>query len=313
MTCQPSQLHTSAADSVTKNCPLCGSRTPRRIKTLDVQWAVKLWRDVYNIDITPEFRGVSQMELWRCGDCLVSFFLPDFLAGSQQMYSQLEEIEGYYPRTKWEFDVALKDLCGRERILEIGCGCGNFIALAQKQGLSVEGLEQNPRAIEEAVRRGFRVREGTAEDAARQSSNSYDALCSFQVLEHIARPGEFLRACCSILRPGGLLIFAVPNQRSYVRHALFPTDMPPHHMTRWTRASFVRVARFFPLRLTRTAYEPLTENQIEMYVDTYDSLFRRRGFVPHPWVRTRTIRAIRRLRLGRFIRGQNMYACYVRL
>src|SRR6266404_5051419 len=121
-------------------CPLCGSTNSRQLKLVDVEPVIALWREIYQIDIRPEFQNISQMELRECADCSISFFLPECLAGSAQMYAQLEKIEWYYMTRKWEYEIALKDLQGRERILEIGSGSGNFIALAKKEaGLTVEG------------------------------------------------------------------------------------------------------------------------------------------------------------------------------
>jgi len=266
------------------------------------------------IDIAPEFRGVSEMELWRCTECLLSFFAPQFLAGSPWMYTQLDNRGGYYIAQKWEYDTALVDLRGRQKILEIGCGSGRFMTLAKDAGLSVEGLEQNNEAISEAKRNGLRVREATVEDAAKQCPGIYDAVCGFQVLEHVANPKEFLDACCTLLKPGGLLLLAVPNQDSYVRHMVNPLDMPPHHMTRWTRETFRRMPVHFPLNLVRAAFEPLPDYQVGWYVDTYAKLLERQGFsvFMRPRIYSGAINLIRSSGLGRFLRGQNIYACYVR-
>ena len=281
---------------------------------IDVESAVTLWREMFQIDIRPEFRGITQMELWCCPECRVYFFAPQSLAGSARMYAQLANHGGYYVAQKWEYSAALDDLRDRHRILEIGCGSGSFMILAKEAGLLVEGLEQNTEAISEATRNGLQVREATVEEAARQSPGLYDAVCSFQVLEHVAKPKEFIDACCKLLRPAGLLLLAVPNQDSYVRHMVNPLDMPPHHMTRWTRKTFRRLPDHFPLRLVRTAYEPLTDDHIEFHVDTYAGALKRRGlgFLVPPGVTWRTYRLIRYLRLIRFLRGQNIYACYVR-
>jgi len=99
-----------------------------------------------------------------------------------------------------------------------------------------------------------------------------------------------------------------------VRHMINPLDMPPHHMTRWTREPFRRLPAHFPLRLIYTAYEPLVDGQVDLYVETYASILKRRGLsllVP-PWALARTGYLMRRLEIGRFLRGQNIYACYVR-
>ena len=296
-------------------CPLCRSAKTRKVRSIDVEPVIALWREFYQIDIRPEFHGVSQMELWCCVDCSISFFAPQCLAGSAQIYSQLADYGGYYVTRKWEYEAALGDLRGRQRILEIGCGSGAFMTLAREEaGLFIEGLEQNAEAISEATRCGLRVRKATVEDVAKQSPSMYDAVCSFQVFEHVAKPKEFLDACCTLLRPGGLLVLGVPNQDSYVRHMINPLDMPPHHMTRWTREALHRLQAHFPLKLVRTACEPLTENQIGLYMDTYASILKRRGlaFLIHPWIYWRTALLIRYLAVRRFLRGQNIYACYVR-
>jgi 2-polyprenyl-3-methyl-5-hydroxy-6-metoxy-1,4-benzoquinol methylase len=310
-----STVPTTASLASGARCPLCGSENTQQKKVIDLKPFVVLWEKFYGIDIKPELRGVAEVELRRCVRCMVSFFLPD-IAGSGAMYAGLEKLESYYAARKWEYEVALRDLAGRKKILEIGCGSGKFIAMAKSEaGLSVEGLEENEQAIEEARAKGLSVRRAKLDDLSESSAASYDAICSFQVIEHIPTLRDFVNACCSLLRPGGLFIAAMPNQRSYIRYMVNPLDMPPHHMTRWTRSTLLRLQRFFPLRVLHTGYEPLPEDQIQLCVDTYDSALRRHGlaFLLHPWLRTRAITGIQKLKLNRFMRGQNMYACYVRL
>lgn len=296
-------------------CPLCRSIKTRKMESMDVEPVIALWREYYQIDARPEFHNIPQMELWRCDDCEVSFFAPQCLAGSARLYSQLDKFDWYYAPRRWDYDAALKDLKPGQRILEIGCGSGNFIALAKDEaGLFVEGLEQNTEAIKQAAQRGLLVHGATAEDAAKQSPGMYDAVCTFQVLEHIAKPKEFLDACCALLRPGGMLLLGVPNQRSYIRHMINPLDMPPHHMTRWTREPLRRLQAHFPLRLLRVTCEPLSENKAEPYVDTYVGVLQRRGlgFLVPPWVGTRAVRFIRRPGVRVFFKGETIYACYLR-
>jgi 2-polyprenyl-3-methyl-5-hydroxy-6-metoxy-1,4-benzoquinol methylase len=298
-----------------RGCPLCGSLNVRRTKLIDVESLVPLWREWAGIDIRPEFRGVRQIEQWNCAECTVTFFSPQFLAGSPELYSQLDGFEWYYRPQKWEHDAALEDLTGCKRTLEIGCGTGSFMALVQERlGIKMEGLELNPKATADALRRGLPVREARVEDLARELPSVYDAICSFQVLEHVPSPREFLEACCTLLKPGGRLLLGVPNAESYIRHMVTASDMPPHHMTRWTADVFGRVQKKFPLKLVRTACEPLAEYQVEWYLDAYAGILWRHGlgFLVRPWIRTRAIRFLRHSGMRRFLTGETIYVSYVR-
>src|SRR5437773_2545199 len=128
-------------------CPLCRSVKTRKLRVIDVEPVVVLWRDFFKIDIKPEFGRVSEMELWRCRRCAVSFFLPGTLTGSGDMYAKLADYGGYYVGRKWEYEVAISDLRGHNRILEIGCGSGNFMTLAHNEAaLPIEGIEQSEHA-----------------------------------------------------------------------------------------------------------------------------------------------------------------------
>jgi len=118
-------------------------------------------------------------------------------------------------RTK-EFFSAVREL-GIERapdnILEIGCQRGFLLNEFQKQGAKkVVGIEpgvvkamvgEDGRKIE--VRTGFLSPENLPED-------DFDFIYSLQVFEHIENPADFLRILHSALRPGGQLMFAVPNE-----------------------------------------------------------------------------------------------------
>lgn len=297
------------------HCPLCSSPNTQTVKSIDVEPLVAEWHRSFQIDVRPEFHNLSAFELRSCSDCLLRFFTPDSLAGSAWLYAQLDKFDWYYQPRKWEFDAALKDLRGLRKIMEVGCGIGGFIALAQKQaGLELEGLEQNAEAVREAERRGLHVRMATVEEAAEQAPAKYDALCSFQVLEHVSRPGDFLRACCSLLRPGGRLLLGLPNTDSFLRYQFNALDLPPHHMTRWTLQVLSRLPQLLPLRLQRIELEPLADCHVEDFVDAYCSVFARGPLVPlrHPGIKARLSGLLRRSGLQQWLRGQTVYVCYER-
>ena len=64
----------------------------------------------------------------------------------------------------------------------------------------------------------------------------------------------------------------------------------------------------------RIAYEPLADYHVDGYVEAYTNLLASNGLriLTHPAVRSRLTRLIRQSVLRRFLRGQSIYACYLR-
>lgn len=92
----------------------------------------------------------------------------------------------------------------RDALLEIGCGNGFFLQQAQQQGWrQVRGVEPSTDAIAKAqpVIDGAIVHDVMR--AGLFAPESFDAVCLFQVLDHIPDPADLLAECRAVLRPGG--------------------------------------------------------------------------------------------------------------
>lgn len=135
------------------------------------------------------------------------------------------------------------------KILDIGCASGYFVRALLDNGWDAQGIDGNRRAIE-AGRVQFklesRISEGDLEDV--EMRGSYDAVCLFDVLEHLARPASMLRSATSIVKPGGLVMISVPNSRMSWRP---PLDYPPHHISRFSPEALVAAARENGLTIVR--------------------------------------------------------------
>ena len=120
----------------------------------------------------------------------------------------------------------------RGRLLDVGCSAGLFSELARDAGWEVLGIEPSRWLAD-------RARERLGEEAvlcARLEEvdlppGSFDAVCLWDVLEHVSDPEAFLAQAAAALRPGGLLALNVPNLQSWIARALgrrWPLLLPEH-------------------------------------------------------------------------------------
>ncbi len=117
-------------------------------------------------------------------------------------------------------------------LLDVGCGAGFFVREASEQGYSAEGIEFSREAVEFGMREGgVRLTEGDLLHA-QFAGRSFDIVTLWHVLEHLPRPVETLKKIRAILKPGGILILAVPNfdsvQARLFRGRWYHLEVPRH-------------------------------------------------------------------------------------
>lgn len=108
--------------------------------------------------------------------------------------------------------------CRSGRLLDVGCGSGLFLEEMQRAGgWQLQGIEPTASAAQYVRQRfGLPVTETLFEQAELEPEH-YDVLTLWNVFEHVYSPTTLLRKAWQALRPGGYLIFTVPNYESLSR------------------------------------------------------------------------------------------------
>lgn len=244
--------------------PICPAERVVVEKAFSRDEIVRRYSRYLGIDVTDDLAGCSQVLLCRGRESNLRFFWPRNLAGKGSFYEKLMTKPHYYLGDKWEHTVALEILPPKQRVLEIGCGSGHFLAMAREAGHFATGLEINDKAISEGRAGGLEIESGTIEQFADSCSSHFDVVCAFQVLEHVTEPCGFVEASLRCLREGGLAIFAVPNGEGVFSTLDVALDMPPHHMLRWNTAAFQYLTKLFPIVLEDVQFEPVSRLHLGM-------------------------------------------------
>jgi 2-polyprenyl-6-hydroxyphenyl methylase/3-demethylubiquinone-9 3-methyltransferase len=121
------------------------------------------------------------------------------------------------------------------RILDIGCGGGLLAEPMARLGADVVGADAAegniPVAKVHAEQSGLTIdyRHTTAEAMA-AAGEQFDAVLNMEVVEHVASPPDYLRACHDLLKPGGLHICSTINRNP---KSFMMAIVGAEHIMRW--------------------------------------------------------------------------------
>jgi 2-polyprenyl-3-methyl-5-hydroxy-6-metoxy-1,4-benzoquinol methylase len=219
------------------------------------------YRRRFDVDVARCFGHTQELLLLRCNGCDLEAFEPP-ITGDARFYRDMSA--WWDTRMPGHDDIAHKPTYRRamqhmksgDKVLEVGGG--TLVIPRHLKAVSYVGLELDPHSVEAAQRQGFDVRPERVEEHARSNQAHYDVVCSFQVIEHIAAPRDFVEACIACLRPGGLMIIACPNNQGFL--SLMPDNilnMPPHHVTLLNRRTLEWIAEHWRLQIKNIVEEPL--------------------------------------------------------
>lgn len=122
----------------------------------------------------------------------------------------------FKPRAERVAEICRRYQVRQETLLEVGAGFGLFCEEFANIGAfkRVIALEPTPGLAETCRNRGLEVLEERVEDVALKAG-SVDVIASFEVIEHLFSPKEFVARCADLLAPGGILVLTCPNIKGF--------------------------------------------------------------------------------------------------
>ncbi len=186
----------------------------------------------------------QQYKIYLCPICEVQFSNPMENPG-HEWYEKFNKLWGGGENktniiSKYRIDLLKKIYQEKKKkilkLLELGCGCGNFLMEAKKMGYDVYGIDFDKERIGIAAKKVGQeyVKQKSFEKFFTENKNNkFDVVAFLEVLEHVENPFEFIRSVRNILEPDGYIILDVPNANRLLSTASGIIDYPPFHFTRW--------------------------------------------------------------------------------
>ncbi|MBI1338237.1 MAG: methyltransferase domain-containing protein [Phycisphaera sp.] len=193
-------------------------------------------------------------ELRRCRGCEARYLCPPpttqqlaraydasyYGAGEDKFESTIEKVLGYFRRQRAA--RLSKALGGHGRVLDLGCGNGEFLKSLMALGdFEAHGIELEGGSAQRAAKvEGLHLKIGTL-DVGLYPEAHFDAVTMFHVFEHLPDPARVLDVVGKVLKPGGLLVMSFPNIDSW-QARWFKGDWlhldPPRHLFFFRPADF---------------------------------------------------------------------------
>ena len=225
----------------TIKCPWCNSEKTQ----------INLW-------LKDEFLTKEDFQIYECLHCGLLFTEPrpskDKIGEyykSKEYYSHQENKKGFIPKLyehiktinlKHKYKIATKGV-KTGKMLDIGCGVGDFLHTAEKHGWNCTGVEPSEDAKAIAIKR-IRADIRSSKDLEQIPDETFDVITMWHVLEHVDDIRWQVAQLHRLIKKGGRIVIAVPNYKSY--DAVFYKDKwaaydVPRHLNHFNKETIVKI------------------------------------------------------------------------
>ncbi len=190
-------------DRTDTTCTLCGPgaastvRFPEMIQRESFDFAARK---------TPERQHFRIVECSSCGLVYSNPILPQediYRLYEDSPFIQEQQLGNMCHDYRRQLERLLPLMPARQRLLEIGCSSGFFLKAASPFFEEVHGVEPGVEAVNSADPAIRPQIVNDLFDADLFPPASFDAVCCFQILDHLLDPVSTLQDACTLLKPGG--------------------------------------------------------------------------------------------------------------
>ncbi|MDX2248840.1 MAG: class I SAM-dependent methyltransferase [Bacteroidia bacterium] len=248
--------------------------------------------------LTPSDHTVSgeSFEVWHCQNCSFRFTQNIPVANEIGSYYQSEDYISHSNTRKGIVNQLyqivreitlrgkrnlIQNLSGKKngRILDIGCGTGEFLGKMKNSGWETLGLEPDEGARNLASQNHGLTVFPSAQLFALENG-TYDVITLWHVLEHVHELKPYIQKIHALLKTDGLLIIAVPNYQSFdaEKYGNFwaAYDVPRHlyHFSPGSMKQLLKTQQFFIREMRRMPFDAFYVSLLsEKYISGKMNLF----------------------------------------
>ena len=220
-------------------------------------------------------------DIYHCNYCDTRFVSPCRDIDYEKVYTQTNIYDGlleFAERIKHDSDpwwiligrgqqyyVGLDFIKGKKGLygFDVGCGYGYFTAAVNGLGHYIKGLEVSDYVIENANRifgDGFIK----ADIRNVKTDVEVDVIFGLEVIEHLSKPLEFMKACKELVKNGGSIVLSTPNLDYFRVRKMesgapmlsmgWVAEMPPVHLALYSKKSMEWLAKELEMDLRFTDF-----------------------------------------------------------
>ena len=233
-------------------CPWCGSEKAQ----------INLW-------LKDEFLSKEDFHICECLNCGLSYTMPrpnkekiGEYYKSEEYYSHQENKKGFIPRLyesvkkvnlKHKYNLATQGL-NVGKMLDIGCGVGDFLHTAEEHGWTCTGVEpsEDAKAIAKTKTKADII---NSEDMEKIPDATFDLITMWHVLEHVDDLKWQIEQLHRLTKTKGRIVIAVPNYKSYDAQyykELWAAYDVPRHLSHFNKNVLTKIFKSKNLELVQT-------------------------------------------------------------